>query len=315
MAKLDGEISWDVLRLIVRNWLGSAAELAEVRPLHGGSINTALALTTAAGDRAALKITAHRVNRAIEDEAYQLNLLANLGLPVPRVYACQVGSLDLPYSYLLMQFVDGVTFADAKQACSSDQYDQLQCHLAELLLKLHDNTADHYARVTAQDPVQHKSWPTFFHDIYDPLWAEARKLSFLPIRSRKQIDRIHDNLDSLLAHDDAPRLVHWDIWATNLLAHPDPAGAWRVSAILDPLCKYAHVEAELAYMDFFQTTTPAFMRTYQQSRRLPQGYHALRKPIYQLYALINHLQLFGVEYLPHLLSTLSRIPQAPSRSV
>jgi fructosamine-3-kinase len=309
MAKLDGDISWDVLRRIVHDWVGSSAELVEVRPLHGGSMNTTLALTTSAGDRAALKITPHRVNRAFEDEAYQLNVLAQVGLPVPEVYTCEVGSLDAPYSYLLMQYVDGMNFAEAKQACSADQYAQLQSHLAELVLTLHENTATHYTRVTAGQRIEHAVWPAFFREIYDPIWAETRKLGFLPTKLRKQIDRIHDNLDRLLAHDDCPRLVHWDIWATNLLARPDEQGRWWVCAILDPMCKYAHVEAELAYMELFQTTTSAFTRTYQQTRRLTPDYHAVRKGIYQLYALINHVQLFGQEYLEPLAGALAKIGQ------
>ena len=39
------------------------------------------------------------------------------------------------------------------------------------------------------------------------------------------------------------------------------------------------------------------MKRYQQKHRLPNEYHQFRKPIYQLYPMINHLNLFGESYL------------------
>ncbi len=68
------DISWPVLRKIVRDWAGESVELAEVARLCGGTISTALCLTLADGNRAVLKITPHRVDRTYEDEKHQLAL-------------------------------------------------------------------------------------------------------------------------------------------------------------------------------------------------------------------------------------------------
>jgi fructosamine-3-kinase len=103
----DLDISWQVLRRIVCSWAGESAELAEIKPLAGGCVNTTLAITTADGRKCVLKITAHRVNRIYQDEAMQLVLLLQRGVPVPKVYDTRVGSLDDPFSYVLMEFVDG----------------------------------------------------------------------------------------------------------------------------------------------------------------------------------------------------------------
>ncbi len=307
MPSWESDISWDILRGIVRDWVGNAAELVEVKPLTGGCINTTLCLTTADGRRGVLKITPHRVNRLYEQEAYQLNVLNQAGLPTPEVYACQVGSLDNPFSYLLMEFIDGVDFAQAKTQCSSEQFDQLQMHLAELVLTMHEQTAAQYGRVCAEDTPRHEGWPTFFHEVYDPIWRDVEKLPFVPAKCRKKMAKIHTRLDQLIAHEDRPRLVHWDIWSTNLLARPDDRGRWWVVAILDPICKFAHAEAEIAYMELFRTITPAFLRAYQQTRRLDPDYHRLRKWVYQLYPLINHIRLFGREYVPPLEQTLHQL--------
>src|SRR4051794_40317996 len=59
----DSDISWQVLRQIIKDWAGDTAQIAEVRPLDGGCINTTLCITTDTNDRAVLKIAPHRVNR------------------------------------------------------------------------------------------------------------------------------------------------------------------------------------------------------------------------------------------------------------
>jgi len=235
----------------VHDWAGTAAELAEVKPLVGGCINTTLALRTADGQRAVLKISPHRVDRRYQQEAWQLNLLRDEGVPVPQVYEARLGSLEDPFSYLLMEFVDGVNLGDARQQCTDEQFDHLQMHLADLVLRMHERCTSRYGRVSAHSDRQFDAWPAFYRHVYDPIWQEIEKHPLLPSKCRKQIARLHARLDVLLAHDDRPRLVHWDLWSTNLLAAPDPHGRWWITALLDPNCKFAHAEAELAYMDLF----------------------------------------------------------------
>jgi fructosamine-3-kinase len=290
----ESDISWQVLRRIVQQWSGESAELSEVKPLDGGAISTTAALTLAGGARAVCKLSAHRVDRSYINEAYQLKLLAELGLPVPKVFAAKVGTLDDPFSYILMEFIDGLPLQEARRLCTPEQFDSVQTHLAEILLTMHDKTAAEYGRLEIEPPAPTFSrWPEFFRAVFDPIVAEMLKSSALPVKCRKQIGKIHERLDRLLQHEDIPRLVHWDIWNTNILAAPSESGTWRVAALLDPYCKFAHVEAELAYMSLFQTLTPAFLKTYQLKRRLPDDYHRLRKPVYQIYFLMNHVNLFG----------------------
>lgn len=300
------DISWQLLRQVARDWAGASAELAEVTPLHGGAVNTTLALTLKDGQKAVLKVTPHRIDRAYADEQAQLELLRELGLPAPEVYACHTGTLEQPFSYLLMQFVEGVELNAAKARCSPEQFDALQAELAEHVLRLHDRTATHYQRVTGNEAPTFENWPTFYRGVYDSIWHEVEKSNVLPVKCRKHVGRIHERLDRLIAHGDRPRLVHWDIWSTNVLVKPDGAGRWHVSGLLDPNCKFAHAEAEIAYLELFHTATPAFMRAYQQVHRLPGEYHQVRKPVYQLYSLINHVCHFGGEYLKPLLAAIER---------
>lgn len=303
---MHDEVSWQVLRQIVRDWAGTDAELAEVKALHGGFVNTTIALTLKDGKRSVLKITPHRVDRAHADEKAQLELLRSLGVPSPTVYDCRIGSLDNPNSYLLMDFIDGVELNAARASCDSEEFAKLQSQLADIVLRLHDQTATRYGKVSTQQPASFESWPACFRSLYDPIWKEVEKSPHLPGKCRKHIGKIHERLDRLLAHSDQPRLVHGDLWSTNILVRRDADAPCAITALLDPNCRYAHVELELAYLELFHTATSAFMKEYQHVHKLPADYHHMRKPVYQLYCLINHFNQFGSEYLKPLLAAVDR---------
>jgi len=59
-------------------------------------------------------------------------------------------------------------------------------------------------------------------------------------------------------------------------------------------------------MDLFHTSTPAFLKAYQSVRKLEDGYHRMRKLVYQLYPLVNHFNLFGAQYAAPLTAAAER---------
>ena len=145
MGEVD--ISWQSLRRIVQEWAGTTAELKEFVPLHGGQINTTLELHLSDGQRVVIKVSPHRVDKSYEREAYQLTMLRSFGIPVPDVYRWKIGSLDDPFSYILMEFVEGVDLGEAKKQCAPEEFDTLQAELAELVAAMHGNTNVNYMRV------------------------------------------------------------------------------------------------------------------------------------------------------------------------
>ena len=307
MPLQDSDISWQMLRRIVTEWAGASAELDEVKHLDGGCVNTTLGLHLADGRRSVIKISPHRVNRFYPAEAHQLDLLRSIGIPTPQVLMCKTGDLNDPVSFLLLEFVEGINLAQAKQECSTEQFDQLQQHLADLMLLMHARIGEKYTRLNETQRREFDSWPEFYRHIYNEHWHECEKSGALPVKTRKAVARMHDRLDRLIANDDPPRLVHWDAWANNILCRADESGTWRIAALLDPNCKFAHAEAEIAYMDLFHTATPAFLRWYQRDRKLDNDYHRVRKHVYQAYELINHVNVFGGQYVNPLVSTMEKL--------
>lgn len=292
MSQGDG-VSWQVVEQIVRDWLGSHVRLDEITLLEGGVIHTTVKVKASDGSTAVLQLSQHRVNPTHAMEARELDLLRSVGVPVPSVLRSQVGSLESPHSYMLMEFVDGISLRDLKQDMPDADLDHLQSQLAEIVLAMHAHTADAFGKFEGEPFTR---WPAFYRSLVDPVLSEADKLDALPTKVQKTIHKVHDKLESLVDHADPPRLLHGDLWSANILCRQDDQGRWAVAAIIDPELRFGHFEAELAYLDLFRTIGQPFKKVYNASRPLGDDYHRVRKPIYQLYGLINQLQLQGPHY-------------------
>lgn len=88
----------------------------------------------------------------------------------------------------------------------------------------------------------------------------------------------------------APSLLHGDLWSGNA-AMAD--GAEPV--IYDPAVYYGDREADLAMTELFGGFSPSFYAAYRTEYPLDPGY-ATRKTLYNLYHVLNHLNLFGGGY-------------------
>jgi fructosamine-3-kinase len=103
--------------------------------------------------------------------------------------------------------------------------------------------------------------------------------------------RLAERLPDLLAgHDPEPSLLHGDLWGGNWgVADGEPV-------IFDPAVYYGDSESDIAMTRLFGGFGPAFRDAYLE-RRPPDEGSARRIELYQLYHVLNHLNLFGTGYL------------------
>jgi protein-ribulosamine 3-kinase len=130
-------------------------------------------------------------------------------------------------------------------------------------------------------------------------WAEFwRERRIRPQAERAGVQVDLDAVDRLLGnHRPQPSLLHGDLWSGN-------AGFTREGPVVfDPAVYYGDREADLAMTELFGGFPSEFYQAYNQTWALDEGY-ARRKHLYNLYHLLNHLNLFGSGYLGQVERTL-----------
>jgi protein-ribulosamine 3-kinase len=110
-------------------------------------------------------------------------------------------------------------------------------------------------------------------------------------RLRGPGNRLLDALPRILAnHRPSASLLHGDLWSGNYAF--TEAGA----VIFDPAVYYGDRETDLAMSELFGRFPDRFYRAYEEAWPLEDGYE-VRKILYNLYHILNHLNLFGGGYL------------------
>jgi protein-ribulosamine 3-kinase len=104
-------------------------------------------------------------------------------------------------------------------------------------------------------------------------------------------ERLMEQLPAFFpGYDPLPSLLHGDLWAGNAAA--TAAGE---PVIFDPAVYYGDREADLAMTELFGGFPRAFYESYRAEYPLDAGY-ATRRDLYNLYHVLNHLNLFGGGY-------------------
>jgi protein-ribulosamine 3-kinase len=146
-------------------------------------------------------------------------------------------------------------------------------------------------------------WATFYWEYRlraQLVMAERRGLSTTELS--KGVAALEGRLAGLLAgSEEPPCLLHGDLWSGNFLATTD-----NEPCIIDPAVYYGHREADLAMTRLFGGFSEDFYRGYEATWPLPPGAER-RLPLYQLYHILNHLNLFGGSYLSQCLALLRRL--------
>ena len=105
------------------------------------------------------------------------------------------------------------------------------------------------------------------------------------------------------AYQPAGSLLHGDLWAGN----------WAASegrpVIFDPAVYYGDRESDIAMTRLFGGFGAGFYRAYEESWPLAAG-HEQRIKLYQLYHILNHLNLFGRSYLARSLALIRELNRA-----
>ena len=260
--------------------LGRPFRLKRVEPAAGGSINRAFAVGDGE-DRFFLKVNDAEALAVFEAEAEGLDALrdANVRAPAPLAHGIAAGE-----AFLLMEYLP-------LRAPRDGDY----IGLADALGTLHENIAPSFGWVqpnfigaSRQANPWTESWVDFWRGArLERQLDVARQKGYggmLQLLGEQVLAAVPEVLDG---HAPQPCLVHGDLWRGNVgfLANGTPS-------LFDPAVYFGDREVDIAMTELFGGFPQVFYDTYFERFPVDEGY-AGRRDLYNLYHLLNHLNLFG----------------------
>lgn len=273
---------------------GNSVAITETDRLSGGDINKAYALTLNTGDRIFMKANAKENADFFTAEAAGLSAIEKTGtIGTPQVLCSGTDDgEEVGYSFLLLRYV--------KSAKARNDYFEV---LGRSLAAMHNADTspflpekkfgffqDNFIGKRKQKNTPSESWISFFREKRLLPQFEAAD-SFFSDSDRKLNTKLLDHLEDFLLEPEKPSLLHGDLWNGNVI--PDQEGR---AILIDPAASIGHAEADLAMTELFGGFSPAFYDAYREVRPLQPGYEK-RRDLYNLYHLLNHLNMFGESYL------------------
>ncbi|MCU7905180.1 MAG: fructosamine kinase family protein [Candidatus Thiodiazotropha sp. (ex Epidulcina cf. delphinae)] len=285
---------WQIIAEHVTQTTGMPFYPLEPRHIGGGCINTGVRLTD--GERVYfVKLNGAALLDMFEAESDGLKEMADASvIRVPSPLCC---GLSNGQSYLVMEFIEMGHAGRSGGESAGRQLAAMHRAAQPLFGWRRDNTIGS----THQPNQQRDNWIDF--------WREQRLGFQLQLAARngyrgglqRQGERLLERFHVLIDHQPQPSLLHGDLWGGNLAY--DREGN---PVIFDPAVYYGDREADLAMTELFGGFGNHFYDAYRESRPLSPGY-STRKNLYNLYHILNHLNLFGGGYLGQATSMIDRL--------
>jgi fructosamine-3-kinase len=271
---------WNQVAESISNALGKTFSINSQRSLSGGSINQTF-MISGDGQRYFVKAnddpTAEAMFKAEQLGLEELRSSRSLRIPEP---ICSGKVEDT--AFLVLEWLP---------LGSSGDWEVMGQSLALLHRTESKKGFGWHRSNTIGSTPQHnpwsEDWSNFFSTHRLGFQLDLAKQKGYPIvDSEKLLQR----LPKLLDHAPKASLLHGDLWSGNAgFADGEPT-------IFDPAIYYGDRETDLAMTELFGGFPSAFYTGYQRTYPLDSGYEE-RKTIYNLYHILNHLNLFGGSYL------------------
>jgi fructosamine-3-kinase len=273
---------------------GAPFAIGRASAASGGCIHSSWVLESGA-TRYFAKTNEGRFAATFAAEADGLVALAGAGIRVPRPIA--LGEAD-GTAFLLLEHLALGNGSDAAFRELGRQLAQLHAHRGDEFGWHRGN----FIGLTAQPNARHSSWAEFWQieRLAPQLALAARNGHRGELQSLGK--RLIDAVPGLLAgHAPAPSLLHGDLWGSNagFLGDGTPV-------VFDPAVYYGDAEADLAMTELFGGFPPSFYDGYREVRPI-DGRYGRRRELYNLYHVLNHLNLFGGSYRAQAESMMARL--------
>ena len=265
--------------------------------VSGGCIADSRKLELNSGKLFFLKLARRGNSGMFDSEAQGLEELRKAAaVSVPEVVAKDT-------KFLLLEWIEeGEDSDDSSMEKLGFQFAELHRFHGDKFGYLQENYLGDSPQINIPSSAGSENWATFYAENRLQFQAElAEKNGYATQEMRTLLDLLIMKIPDLLSGtEEKPSLLHGDLWCGNYLV--DVSGnPW----LIDPAVYYGHREADLAMTSLFGGFSETFFSAYKSAFPLAPDY-SVREPLYQLYHLLNHLNLFGTGYYEQVFSILKR---------
>ncbi|MFG0246472.1 MAG: fructosamine kinase family protein [Phycisphaerales bacterium JB052] len=282
---------------------GITPALRTTSTLSADAHQQVIALTLDDGSSLVAKITPHDAGDRLHAEADSLRALSKPGiLLVPRVHAlCDTNA----HTVLLMDKLEHAPRADDSTWATFGR--DLAAHHQATPLALFGWSRNNFLGPTPQPNAQTDDWVDFNATSRIGYQLELAKThGRLTARESEPLQRVIDRLPDLIPRHPAPALIHGDLWSGNAIATLDPDTNTPRIAVIDPAVSIGDPWADIAMMQLFggfpKPCLDAYILANPDHDRLES-----RIGVYQLYHMLNHLNIFGTSYKHSALSIAQQL--------
>lgn len=275
--------------------LGRAVDPMPAAEVHGGCINRCWRWETTAGPVFVKQAAADHLGM-LEAERHGLAELGDAGamrVPAPlAVGSCAEGS------FLALEWIDLGTGTSAAGERLGLQLAALHRHRANRYGLDRDNAIGS----TPQPNGWSNDWTVFLRERRLGFQLDLAESNGYGGRLQERGRRLLELIDVFFAtYQPGPSLLHGDLWGGNWGV--DPSGA---PVIYDPAVYYGDREADIAMTRLFGGFGSRFYSAYVAAWPLDQA-AGTRRDLYNLYHVLNHLNLFGGSYRAQAESMVDRL--------
>jgi protein-ribulosamine 3-kinase len=288
-------VNWRVVSENIERATGQAFQIVSIQPVHGGDINAAYRLQSSD------KTYFVKLNRAdllamFEAESAGLQEMAKTQtLRVPDAVVC---GTTAGQSFLVLENIDFGRSSQASDRLLGRQLAQMHRPKQPFFGWYQDNTIGS----TPQSNGQSTDWLAFWREQRLGFQLQLAAAKGYCGRLQSKGEKLYIAMPGLFQdYQPYPSLLHGDLWGGN--ASVDRSGN---PVIYDPACYYGDRETDLAMTELFGGFGRDFYAAYQEKWPLKTGY-PVRKIFYNLYHILNHLNLFGSGYLGQAESMIDKL--------
>ncbi len=286
---------WNIISAEISAAINRSFNIRESRVTGGGCINQAYCVTDGS-QRFFVKLNSAGSYAMFEAEAaglLEIRQSATIRVPAPVCY----GQNDQA-AWLVMEYLELDTHVHGKASDLGEQLAAMHRVTSPRFGWHRDNTIGKTPQINSLS----SDWTKFWRIQRLGYQLDLARANGFNGKLQQLGEQLLENLGKFFSDTQpSPSLLHGDLWSGNYAF--DNGGK---PVLFDPAVYYGDREADIAMTELFGGFSADFYSAYRYNYPLDSGYN-IRKNLYNLYHILNHLNLFGDSYRNQAEQMMSRL--------